>query len=55
MDDAQLFEDMRNGAPVAHCRAKIAHDREQMIKRRNRETIDAIERRRPRLGISWAA
>jgi hypothetical protein len=54
MDDAQLFEDMRNGAPVAHCRAKIAHDQAQLIERRNRATLDEIKRR-PRLGIKWAA
>jgi hypothetical protein len=46
MDDGQLWQDMRDGAPVAHCRAKIAHDRGQMIARRNQRALADFDRRR---------
>ena len=33
MDAGQLWEEARRGAPVQHCRDKIAHDRTRMIAR----------------------
>lgn len=31
MDDAQLWDEARRGAPVEHCRRKIKHDREVLL------------------------
>lgn len=36
MDDFQLWQELRAGGPVAHCRARLEHQRLQMIERRNR-------------------
>jgi hypothetical protein len=46
MDDGQLWEDMTfRGAPVAHCRAKIAHDEKAVRDRRHEADRRAILRR----------
>lgn len=45
MDDGQLWEEARRGAPVQHCRDKIAHDLTRM---RARVAV-RYERERPRL------
>lgn len=55
MDDAQLWADMNKGAPVAHCRAKIAHEQAMMTKARNDRALAEHDRRRPTLRLRWAA
>ena len=54
MNDERLYEQMQRGAPVAHCRAKIAHDRELRL-REDRRACEASHRSRPILSVRWAA
>lgn len=44
MDDGQLWEDARRGAPIQHCRDKIAHD---LVRMRARQAA-RYERDQPR-------
>ena len=52
MDDGELWELERQGAPVSHCRAKLGHDREARIER---QVDDARRALRKRLSPRWAA
>ena len=51
MDDGKLWAQERAGEPVSHCRAKLAHDAQQMIEQRNREAFASRRKLSPR----WAA
>jgi hypothetical protein len=45
MDEAQLGQDTRDLAHVAHILAKKAHDHEMAIARRNKAVLAQLERR----------
>lgn len=54
MNDAQLFDAMMRGEPVAHCRDRLEHQRLKMISNRHKADKRSIGRR-PILLPRWAA